>query len=192
MADSFGLPTDKSRLPVLIDKYASEGPPKKFYTHVPNDDHNLSKDFREITCNNSPMLSPEQHRDSRVKLVPEQEPFETVAYVGLKNLVYPHPRNGSSGSRLQITPSLAIRNPNSSSPRPQRYSDIPLLGLLYPWQTLSARKSHHSTTLLSQTSQPGSTPQTTNPTPAPKPGNSPKTTPYPSSTPRVQLASPSR
>lgn len=35
------------------------------------------------------MPSPKQHRGSRAKLVPEQELFETVAYVGLKDLVYP-------------------------------------------------------------------------------------------------------
>src|ERR1700722_436036 len=118
----------------MIDKCASrKAIPPKITPTYPMTTITCRKTFGRSPTNNSPMPPPKQHRGSRAKLVPEQEPFETVAYVGLKNLVYPHPRSGSSGSRLQITPSLTIRNPNSSSPRPQRHSvsDMSLLSLLY-------------------------------------------------------------
>lgn len=78
----------KRLLPVLIDQYAHETPPRT-YASIPIDAEDISRGFRDISYAEFAQAINRAASWLDEHLPPAREPFETIAYVGPKDLVYP-------------------------------------------------------------------------------------------------------
>ena len=86
--DEYGLELGRRLIPTIIDNHAKRHP-NKVYAHIPEDSEILSKGFRKVTY---AMLANAINKAAwwlEDQLGPSNGTFETVAYVGPKDLVYP-------------------------------------------------------------------------------------------------------
>ena len=86
--DEYGLELGKRLIPTIIDNHAKYHP-DKIYAHIPEDPEILSKGFQKVTY---AMLANAINKAARWledQLGPSDGTFETAAYVGPKDLVYP-------------------------------------------------------------------------------------------------------
>ena len=88
MADMRKTNLGKRLLPILIDQYALEEP-QRSWTSIPKDVDDLSKGFQEVTYRQFANAINKASWWLEAQLGPNQERFETVAYVGPKDLAYP-------------------------------------------------------------------------------------------------------
>ena len=88
MADLHRTKTGKRLLPVLIDQYAAEEP-QRSWASIPKDVDDLSQGFREVTYRQLANAINKASWWLEAQLGPIHEPFETLAYVGPKDLMYP-------------------------------------------------------------------------------------------------------
>ncbi len=88
MADLHTSNIGKRLLPVLIDQYALEEP-QRSWASIPKDDDDISKGFQEVTYRQFAKAINKASWWLEAQLGPSHESFETIAYVGPKDLVYP-------------------------------------------------------------------------------------------------------
>lgn len=84
---SYGTPGSRLLIP-LIDEYADKDP-NRVWACIPIDDNDVSKGFQDITY--AALANAVNHAVVWLKqnLPPATKPFETIAYLGPKDISYP-------------------------------------------------------------------------------------------------------